>query len=128
MTASTKSPGMFIVMSSPFQDIRDAFPDITIYSVMIEQTDGRYKPGAKLTLQKPELLDDWPKSRQNVFILNKEVSVCIGSSDGWLCVAKLPLDYTDDQFMQLAESYGRVKEAFLMISELTGTLRTRLVQ
>ncbi|TRY74489.1 hypothetical protein TCAL_15657 [Tigriopus californicus] len=101
-------------------DIRDAFTDLIIYSVMIEQTDGRYKPGAKLTLQKPELLDDWPKSRQNVFILNKEVSVCIGSSDGWLCVAKLPLDYTDDQFMQLAESYGRVKEAFLMISELTG--------
>eukprot|EP00095_Tigriopus_kingsejongensis_P002316 snap_masked-scaffold347_size200506-processed-gene-0.11 protein:Tk02316 transcript:snap_masked-scaffold347_size200506-processed-gene-0.11-mRNA-1 annotation:"ribonucleoprotein ptb-binding 1-like isoform x2" len=101
-------------------DIRDAFPDLTIYGVMIEQTDGRYKPGAKITLQKPELLDDWPKSRQNVFILNKEVSVCIGSSDGWLCVAKLPLDYTDDQFMQLAESYGRVKEAFLMISEHTG--------
>ena len=25
-----------------------------------------------MTLSKPELLDDWPKSRENVFVRNKE--------------------------------------------------------
>ena len=40
--------------------------------------------------------------------------------DGWLCVAKLPLDYSDDEFVNLAGAYGKVREAFLMISEKTG--------
>ena len=87
---------------------------------MIERTDGRYKAGAKLTLESPELLDDWPKSRQNVFVRNKEVSVCVGSSDGWLCVARLPIDFADDEFEALAASYGKVREAFLVVGEESG--------
>jgi RNA recognition motif-containing protein len=102
------------------QDIREAFPDLGIVSVTIERNDGRYKASAKLTLDYPELLDDWPESRQNVFVRNKEVSVCVGNSDGWLCVAKLPLSYSDEEFFNLACAYGKVREAFLMISERTG--------
>jgi hypothetical protein len=48
------------------------------------------------------------------------VSICVGNSDGWLCVAKLPLDYTEEEFHNLASAYGKVREAFLMISERTG--------
>ena len=102
------------------QDIRLAFPDLGIVSVVIETNDGRYKAGARLTMEYPEVLDDWPDSKQTVFVKNKEVSVCVGSSDGWLCVAKLPLDYPDDEFVNLAGAYGKVREAFLMISERTG--------
>lgn len=47
--------------------------------------------------------------------------MCVGNSDGWLCVAKLPLTYSDDDFINLAGAYGKVREAFLMISEKTGT-------
>ena len=72
-------------------------------------------------MEYPEALDDWPDSKQTVFVKNKEVSVCVGSSDGWLCVAKLPLNYSDDDFVNLAGAYGKVREAFLMISEKTGT-------
>jgi hypothetical protein len=103
-----------------FQDIREALHDLSIVSVTIERNDGRYKPGAKLSLEHPEQLDEWPKSRHNVFVKNKEVSVCVGNSDGWLCVAKLPLEYTEHQFAMLAGAYGKVKESFLMISERTG--------
>ncbi len=92
----------------------------------IDQTDGRYKAGARLSLAKPELLDEWPKARQNVFVKNKEVSVCVGASEGWLCVAKLPLDYTDEQFERLAAAYGRVREAFLMVNKDGKGMRTRL--
>ena len=102
------------------QDIREAFPDLGIVSVTIERHDGRYKASAKLTLEYPELLDEWPESRQNVFVKNKEVSVCVGNSDGWLCVAKLPLTYTDEEFFNLASAYGKVREAFLMVSQRTG--------
>ena len=73
-----------------------------------------------MTLANPEILDTWPKTRQTAFVRNKEVSVCIGNSDGWLCVAKLPLTYTDEEFVKLAGSYGIVKTAFVMISEVTG--------
>ena len=38
------------------------------------RNDGRWRAGARLTLTKPELLDDWPKSRENVFVRNKEVN------------------------------------------------------
>lgn len=79
--------------------------------------------GAKLTLEKPELMDEWPESKKNVFVKNKAVSVCVGSSDGWLCVAKLPLDFSEDQFINLAGAYGKVKEAFLMVSEEIGEVK-----
>ena len=35
-------------------------------------------------------------------------------------MAKLPLSYSDEEFFNLASAYGKVREAFLMISERTG--------
>ena len=35
-------------------------------------------------------------------------------------MAKLPLTYSDEEFFNLASAYGKVREAFLMISERTG--------
>ena len=64
-----------------FQDIRHALPDLGgIVSVAIETNEGRYKASARLTMEYPEVLDDWPDSRQTVFVKNKEVSVCVGNS------------------------------------------------
>ena len=84
----------FNVFCFSFQDIRGSFPDLGIVSITIETNDGRYKAGAKMSVENPEILDEWPESRQNVYVKNKEVSVCVGNSDGWLCVAKLPLNYS----------------------------------
>merc|ERR1719483_299166 len=102
------------------QDIRTAFPDIELTAIIIEKSDGRYRPGAKLSLAVPELLDDWPKARENVFVKNKEVSVCVGSSDQWVCIARLPLDLSDQEFTTLVSGYGKVRSCFLMCSEKTG--------
>lgn len=102
------------------QDIRTAFPDIELTSITIEKSDGRYRPGAKLSLAVPELLDDWPKARENVFVKNKEVSVCVGSSDQWVCIARLPLDLSDQEFTTLVSGYGKVRSCFLMCSEKSG--------
>ncbi len=89
-------------------------------TVSIETNDRGYKPGAKIILRNPERLDEWDK--QVEWVRNKEVSVCVGNSDGWLCVAKLPLTFSDEEFVQLAGAYGKVKEAFLMVSEETGNI------
>ena len=56
-----------------FQDVRDAFPDVQVFSVSIEHNDGRFKASARLLLENPEVLDEWPESRQNAFVKNKEV-------------------------------------------------------
>jgi len=102
------------------QDIRTAFPDIELTAIILEKSDGRYRPGAKLSLAVPELLDDWPKARENVFVKNKEVSVCVGSSDQWVCIARLPLDLSDQEFTTLVSGYGKVRSCFLMCSEKSG--------
>jgi hypothetical protein len=60
----------------------------------------------------------------NCSLILLQVSVCVGNSDGWLCVAKLPLDYSEDEFHNLASAYGKVREAFIMISERTGKQAT----
>ena len=103
-----------------FQDIRVSLPDVDIKTVSIDKTDGRIKPGAKLTLSNPEILDTWPVERSSVFVKNKEVSVVVGTCDTWLCVARLPVHVTDDQFRELVSSYGRVGQCFLVVSERTG--------
>merc|ERR1719150_88373 len=83
------------------EDIVAAFPDLEITSITIDKPDVRVKAGARLKLARPELLDSWPVSRQVVFVCNKEVSVCVGSSEGWLCVAGLPPDTEEEEFRQL---------------------------
>ena len=80
----------------------------------------RVKAGARLRLARPELLDSWPVSRQVVFVSNKEVSVCVGSSEGWLCVSRLAPDTEEEEFRQLVAGYGLVGESFLVVSEMTG--------
>ena len=39
-----------------------------------------------------------------------QVSVCVGSSDQWLCVARLPPSLTEEAFLNLASNYGKVCE------------------
>ena len=38
----------------------------------------------------------------------------------WLCVAKLPVDITEDEFYDLLSEFGGVEDYFLMVSSKTG--------
>ena len=103
-----------------FQDIRLALPDVDIIRVEIDRMDVRHRPGAKLHLKHPHILDAWPQHRDIVYVRNKEVNLCLGTSDKWLCVARLPFTYTEDQLTTMMAAYGRIKHAFLVCSEVTG--------
>ena len=111
------------------QDIRDAFHYVQIVGVHIERNEVR-PSSAKISLLRPEVLDSWDRHSEWVKYRDpetgeardKEVSVCVGNSDGWLCVAKLPLELREEEFLRLAEAYGKVREAFLVASEKTGEL------
>jgi len=50
-------------------------------------------------------------------------SITVTDPEQWLCVAKLPLDLTEDEFYDLLAEFGGVKESFLMVSEKTGVFK-----
>jgi len=50
-------------------------------------------------------------------------SITVTDPEEWLCVAKLPLDITEDEFWDLLAEFGGVKESFLMNSERTGVFK-----
>lgn len=96
------------------QDIRQSLADLVITRVEVEGGDGRVRPGAKLHLARSALLETWPASRSSVFVKNKEARVCVGSSEGWLCVARLPPDTDTAAFLALAGRYGVVSSGLLV--------------
>jgi len=102
------------------QDIRLALPDVDIIRIEMDRMDVRHRPGAKLYLKHPHILDNWPHHRDNVYVRNKEVNLCLGTSDKWLVVARLPFTYTEHQLNTLMTSYGNIKSSFLVCSEETG--------
>jgi len=50
-------------------------------------------------------------------------SITVTDPEEWLCVAKLPLDITEDEFYDLLAEFGGVKESFLMVSDKTGVFK-----
>jgi RNA recognition motif-containing protein len=53
-------------------------------------------------------------------LLPPQVSVCVGSSEQWICVARLPPSLSEESFRSLVAAYGRVRAAFLMVNERSG--------
>ena len=52
-------------------------------------------------------------AQSELIVINQilaQVSVCVGSSDQWLCVARLPPSLTEEAFLNLASNYGKVYE------------------
>ncbi|XP_063219956.1 ribonucleoprotein PTB-binding 1-like isoform X2 [Bacillus rossius redtenbacheri] len=65
------------------------------------------------------MLEDWDKER--VFLLRgQRLPVSPAPTETMLCVARLPLGYTEHQFSALVAAYGSIRRSFLMISENTG--------
>ncbi|KAG8234444.1 hypothetical protein J437_LFUL014190, partial [Ladona fulva] len=74
---------------------------------------------ARVSLEDPEMLEDW--DRERIFLLrNQRLPVAPSPTEMMLCVARLPLEYTEEQFFSLVCTCGEVSRSFLMISEKTG--------
>ena len=50
----------------------------------------------------------------------KRTVITVTEPEQWLCVAKLPLDTTEDELRDLLSDFGQVTESFLMVSEKNG--------
>ena len=53
----------------------------------------------------------------------EEASVIVTDAEEWLCVAKLPLDTTQEEFTELLAQFGPVKRTILIRSRKTGKLK-----
>ena len=47
-------------------------------------------------------------------------TITVTDPEEWLCVAKLPLDTTEETFHDLLSDFGCVKDSFLLVSSKTG--------
>jgi len=101
-----------------FQEILAMFSDFPLAEIKLNVKSG-IAGQASIYLEEPELLDEWSKKR--VFRMRgQKIPVSPTLSEDLLCVAGLPFDYTQKRFEQLAMCFGKIKNAFLMISEKTG--------
>lgn len=54
----------------------------------------------------------------------KRTVITVTEPEQWLCVAKLPLDTTEAELLDLLTEFGQVTESFLMVSEKNGGCRS----
>ncbi|GLH14926.1 Protein elav [Gryllus bimaculatus] len=98
-------------------EIRELLSDFPVHSVQLQSGTG--SGSARAVLEDPEMLEDWDRDR--IFLLRgQRVPVSPTPTEMMLCVARLPLTYSETQFTSLVRTYGEVKRSFLMISEKTG--------
>ncbi|KAF4525138.1 hypothetical protein B566_EDAN005080 [Ephemera danica] len=98
-------------------DVRELLTDFPVQMVVLQTGAG--SGSARVSLEDPEMLEDW--DRERVFVLRgQRVPVVPAPTEMMLCVARLPPAFTEPQFAALVRSYGEVRRCFLMISERTG--------
>ena len=56
----------------------------------------------------------------SIYTLNQDRKIIVSSPEEWLCVARLPLDFTQTEFESLLTDYGPVQQCFLIHSEISG--------
>lgn len=99
-------------------EICELLSDLPVQCVHID-SNPQGSSSARAGLEDPEMLDEWDKDRA-FSLRGQRVPVTPTPSENMLCVGRLPLSLTDQEFKSLVEQYGMIKTCFLMISEKTG--------
>lgn len=105
------------------QEIRELLSDFPVQSVQLQCGTG--SGIARAILEDPEMLEDWDRDRA-FHLRGQRVPVSPTPTEMMLCVARLPLTYTETQFTALVKTYGDIYRSFLMISEKTGNFMPRV--
>ncbi|MBN3294445.1 RAVR1 protein, partial [Polypterus senegalus] len=80
----------------------------------------KYKGTAFVTLLNGEQAKSAIKEFHLYILRDKEISVQLQPTDALLCIANLPLSYTQQQFDELVRPFGNIERCFLVCSESTG--------
>lgn len=57
-----------------------------------------------------------------IYSLNDTFRIKVTSAEEWLCVARMPRDFTQTEFQELLEEFGPIQQCFLIHSEISGWL------
>lgn len=72
-----------------------------------------------------KMLEEW--DRNAVFTLRgQRIAIVPSPTEMLLCVGRLPISYTEQQFHNMVSIYGEVRRYFLMISEKSGKVNISL--
>ena len=58
----------------------------------------------------------------SVYSLNDTFRIKVSSAEEWLCVARMPRDFTQTEFESLLDEFGPIQQCFLIHSEISGDL------
>lgn len=59
---------------------------------------------------------------EQIYSLNDTFRIKVTSAEEWLCVARMPRDFTQTEFQELLEEFGPIQQCFLIHSEISGWL------
>ena len=79
-------------------------------------------PSALITMTNGALMEEAVEALNDKSLKDNAVVVRPAPNPQLLCVAHIPLSYTDDQFRELCGKQGDVDYAFVMKCEENGTL------
>ncbi|XP_043940510.1 ribonucleoprotein PTB-binding 1 isoform X2 [Protopterus annectens] len=80
----------------------------------------KYKGTAFVTLLNGEQAESTIRQFHKTQLRDKEIIVQLQPTDALLCIANLPLSYTQQQFEELVRPFGNLERCFLVCNEQTG--------
>ena len=61
-----------------------------------------------------------PSPTASVYSLNDTFRIKVASAEEWLCVARMPRDFTQTELESLLDEFGPIHQCFLIHSEISG--------
>ena len=82
-------------------------------------------PGLGGVFNRKEACSDEPQNSSinpaaSVYSLNDTFRIKVTSVEEWLCVARMPRDFTQTEFESLLDEFGPIQQCFLIHSEISG--------
>ncbi|CAL4073764.1 unnamed protein product, partial [Meganyctiphanes norvegica] len=96
-------------------EVRGLLLGYMVHSVQLQASNG----SARVLLAEPEVLETFSKTSHHT-LRGQKVTISPSNTEGLLCVAHLPCEFTDDDLSALVAALGEVSHCFLMLSETTG--------
>nr|XP_015204734.1 PREDICTED: ribonucleoprotein PTB-binding 1 isoform X2 [Lepisosteus oculatus] len=98
------------------QEVHDLLSDYDLKYCFVD----KYKGTAFVTLLNGEQAKSAIKEYHQYSLRDRDISVQLQPTDALLCIANLPLSFTQQQFEELVRPFGNLERCFLVYSESTG--------
>ena len=94
-------------------------------AVEAEVNNNNNDNGKCLVASEQQPHEDIPE--HSIYTLNQDRKIIVSSPEEWLCVARLPLDFTQTEFESLLQDFGPLHTCFLIHSEISGKAKESVI-